>query len=80
LALVEDHGIRMRPSGEKVMRHSKLGTIRVTFATFQANDDPRLTLVVYGLPDRYTALMDGRRIPRGREWTRARLYEARRRE
>jgi hypothetical protein len=41
------------------MRHPKLGTIMMTCVTFQANDDPRLTLVVYGLPDRYTALADG---------------------
>jgi transcriptional regulator with XRE-family HTH domain len=48
----KDHGIRMRPSGEKVMKHPRLGLIRTTYATFQANDDPRLTLVIYGLPER----------------------------
>ncbi|WGS19966.1 MULTISPECIES: hypothetical protein [unclassified Bradyrhizobium] len=41
------------------MRHSKLGTIRAIYATFQANDDPRLTLVVHAPPDRYTAKWTG---------------------
>jgi transcriptional regulator with XRE-family HTH domain len=45
-----DHGIRIRSSGEKVMRHPRFGTIKVNYATFQANDDPRLTMVVYGAP------------------------------
>ena len=45
-----DHGVRARSSGEKVMRHPTLGAIKVNYATFQANDDPRLTLVVYGAP------------------------------
>jgi transcriptional regulator with XRE-family HTH domain len=47
-----DHGVRTRSSGEKVMRHPTLGMIQVDYATFRANDDPRLTLVVYGVPIR----------------------------
>ncbi|WP_424630342.1 helix-turn-helix transcriptional regulator [Bradyrhizobium sp. SYSU BS000235] len=46
----KEHGIRIRSSGEKVMRHPTFGTIKTTYATFQTNDDPRLTLVIYGQP------------------------------
>jgi transcriptional regulator with XRE-family HTH domain len=48
----KDHGIRRSSSGEKRMRHPTLGGITVNYATFQANDDPRLTLVVYSMPAR----------------------------
>ncbi|MEH2513287.1 transcriptional regulator with XRE-family HTH domain [Nitrobacteraceae bacterium AZCC 1564] len=47
-----EHGIRIRSSGEKVMRHPTLGKIKTTYATFRTNDDPGLTLVIYGQPKR----------------------------
>jgi MmyB-like transcription regulator ligand binding domain len=46
----KDHGVRTRSSGEKTMRHPNLGAMTINYATFQANDDPRLTLVVYSSP------------------------------
>jgi transcriptional regulator with XRE-family HTH domain len=45
-----EHGIRLQPSGEKLMRHPKLGLIRTSYATFQCNDNPDLRLVAYGKP------------------------------
>jgi transcriptional regulator with XRE-family HTH domain len=46
----KEHGIRLQPSGEKLMRHPKLGLIRMSYATFQCNDNPDLRLVAYGKP------------------------------
>jgi len=43
----KDHGVRKRTSGKKVIRHPTLGTITANYATFQASEDPRLTLVIY---------------------------------
>jgi transcriptional regulator with XRE-family HTH domain len=45
-----EHGIRLQPSGEKLARHPKLGLIRMSYATFQCNDNPDLRLVAYGKP------------------------------
>jgi transcriptional regulator with XRE-family HTH domain len=47
-----EHGIRLQPSGEKLMRHPKRGLIRMSYATFQCNDNPDLRLVAYGEPVR----------------------------
>jgi transcriptional regulator with XRE-family HTH domain len=44
------HEIRPKPSGKKTMDHPRLGRVRMTFSTFQANDDPDLRLVLYGKP------------------------------
>lgn len=49
------HEIRPRPSGRKTMNHPRLGRIRVTYSTFQTNDDPNLRLVLYGAPTGVTA-------------------------
>jgi len=46
----KEHGIRLQPSGDKVMRRPGLGLIRMSYATFQCNDNPDLRLVVYGEP------------------------------
>ena len=46
----KEHGIRLQPSGEKLARHPKLGLIRMSYATFQCNDNPDLRLVAYGKP------------------------------
>ncbi|AWO95347.1 helix-turn-helix domain-containing protein [Bradyrhizobium diazoefficiens] len=43
----KDHGVRKRTSGKKVICHPTLGTITANYATFQASEDPRLTLVIY---------------------------------
>jgi hypothetical protein len=47
-----EHGIRIQPSGEKLMRHPKRGLIRMSYASFQCNDNPDLRLVTYGEPVR----------------------------
>ena len=46
------HEIRPRPSGKKILDHPRLGRVRMTYSTFQANDDPDLRLVLYGKPAR----------------------------
>jgi transcriptional regulator with XRE-family HTH domain len=43
----EAHDIRNVSSGEKVLNHPKKGTLRFEYASFQANDDPALKLVIY---------------------------------
>ena len=41
------HDIRAAASGEKRMNHPKKGLLRFEHASFQANDDPALKLVIY---------------------------------
>ena len=43
------HDIRGTSSGEKVLNHPKKGRMRFEHASFQANDDPALRLVIYTL-------------------------------
>lgn len=43
----EAHDIRGNVAGQKLLRHPKHGTMRFEYATFQANDDPALKLVIY---------------------------------
>jgi len=46
----KEHGIRLQPSGEKLMRRPGFGLVRMSYATFQCNDNPDLRLVAYGKP------------------------------
>jgi hypothetical protein len=48
----KEHGVRLTPSGEKLMRHPRLSKIGVNFATFQFNQNPDLRLVLYGHPSK----------------------------
>jgi transcriptional regulator with XRE-family HTH domain len=48
----KEHGIRLQPSGEKLMRHPKRGLIRMSYSAFQCNDNPDIRLVAYGKPVR----------------------------
>ena len=41
------HDIGSAVSGTKVLQHPTRGTLRFAYATFQANDDPRLKLAAY---------------------------------
>lgn len=41
------HEIRATHFGEKVLRHRKLGEMRLRYSTFQSNDNPDLRLVLY---------------------------------
>ena len=41
------HDIRSAASGRKMMKHPKKGMLRFEHASFQANDDPALKLVIY---------------------------------
>ena len=41
------HDIRAAASGRKQMKHPKKGMLRFEHASFQANDDPALKLVIY---------------------------------
>lgn len=41
------HDIRGASAGHKQLRHPRKGTLSFAYATFQANDDPALKLVVY---------------------------------
>lgn len=43
----EAHGIRGIASGQKVLHHPIQGPLRFEYASFQANDDPALKLVIY---------------------------------
>ena len=47
----DDHGIRAIAGGEKKLHHPKLGVMRFEHASFQANDDPALKLVIYTAVD-----------------------------
>lgn len=42
-----EHDVGAAVSGTKVLYHPILGRLRFAYTTFQANDDPRLKLVVY---------------------------------
>jgi hypothetical protein len=41
------HDIRSVAAGQKLMRHPKKGALSFEYASFQANDDPALKLVIY---------------------------------
>jgi transcriptional regulator with XRE-family HTH domain len=41
------HDIRSTSSGEKLLNHPKKGRLRFEHASFQANDDPALKLIIY---------------------------------
>jgi transcriptional regulator with XRE-family HTH domain len=43
----EAHDISNAAAGRKLLRHPKKGSLRFEYATFQANDDPALKLVIY---------------------------------
>jgi hypothetical protein len=43
----EAHDIRGVAAGRKSLSHPKRGRLRLEYASFQANDDPALKLVVY---------------------------------
>jgi hypothetical protein len=43
----EAHDIRAPVSGRKTLRHPTQGLLRLDHASFQANDDPALKLVIY---------------------------------
>ncbi|BCW88659.1 hypothetical protein sos41_18000 [Alphaproteobacteria bacterium SO-S41] len=43
----ERHDIRGIAGGEKALSHPKKGALRLSYATFQSNDDPALKLVIY---------------------------------
>jgi transcriptional regulator with XRE-family HTH domain len=47
-----EHGVRLQPSGEKLMRRPGLGLVKMSYATFQSNDNTDLKLVAYGKPVR----------------------------
>jgi transcriptional regulator with XRE-family HTH domain len=42
-----DHDVRHAAGGKKVIKHPRKGTLRFEHASFQANDDPALRLVIY---------------------------------
>jgi transcriptional regulator with XRE-family HTH domain len=46
------HQIRAKHSGEKVLKHRKLGEMRLRYSTFQSNDNPDLRLVLFSREDR----------------------------
>lgn len=43
----ETHDISGNLAGRKVLQHPKKGRLRFEYASFQANDDPALKLVIY---------------------------------
>lgn len=43
----EAHDIGKAAAGQKRMHHPKKGSLRFEYASFQANDDPALKLVIY---------------------------------
>ena len=43
----EAHDIRGVAGGQKLLNHAKRGALRFDYASFQANDDPALKLVIY---------------------------------
>jgi transcriptional regulator with XRE-family HTH domain len=43
----DTHDVRNAAGGVKVLKHPKKGTLRFEYASFQANDDPALKLVIY---------------------------------
>ncbi|CAN7428939.1 helix-turn-helix transcriptional regulator [Trinickia sp. LjRoot230] len=45
----QTHDVGRSAAGRKLLRHPRFGTVSVDFATFQANDDPRLKLMLYNV-------------------------------
>jgi len=45
----EAHDVGRSVAGQKKLRHPTRGTLRFEYATFQANDDPALKLIIYTL-------------------------------
>ena len=43
----EAHDVRSGAAGRKLLNHPEKGLLRFEYATFQANDDPALRLVIY---------------------------------
>jgi hypothetical protein len=43
----EEHGLRNVAAGKKVLHHPQKGRLSYEYASFQANDDPALRLVIY---------------------------------
>jgi transcriptional regulator with XRE-family HTH domain len=43
----EAHDVRRGTAGQKLLVHPKKGSLRLDYASFQANDDPALKLVIY---------------------------------
>jgi transcriptional regulator with XRE-family HTH domain len=43
----ESHDIRGSVGGQKQLRHPRKGTLNFEYATFQANDDPALKLIIF---------------------------------
>jgi hypothetical protein len=43
----EAHDISGSVAGRKVLNHPKKGRLKFEYASFQANDDPALKLVIY---------------------------------
>ncbi len=44
----ETHDIGVAAAGQKALSHPRKGALRLEYASFQANDDPALKLVIYG--------------------------------
>ncbi len=44
----EAHDIGVAAAGQKALSHPRKGALRLEYASFQANDDPALKLVIYG--------------------------------
>ena len=47
IAWWNDHDVRNVAGGKKAIKHPRKGTLRFEHASFQANDDPALRLVIY---------------------------------
>jgi transcriptional regulator with XRE-family HTH domain len=43
----EAHDVESAVAGQKLLSHPKMGSLRFDYASFQANDDPSLKLVIY---------------------------------
>jgi hypothetical protein len=43
----KEHGVRAKLSGEKLLRHRRLGLVTVRHSTFESVDCPGLKLVLY---------------------------------
>ena len=43
----EAHDVRSGRAGQKLLNHPTRGKLRLEYASFQANDDPALKLVIY---------------------------------
>ena len=51
----KEHGIRLQPSGEKLMRRSGLGLVRMSYATFQCTTIPTSGSSPMASPSRFAA-------------------------